>query len=357
MTAPLTVLSVVGTRPNFIKEFVIDRACREAGIRKVLVHTGQHYDYKMSRLFFEELSLPQPDYVCNLIKGTHATETAAMLVFLEDVLKQERPDVTLVYGDVNSTVAGALASAKLGIPVAHVEAGLRCNIRNNPEEINRRIADTLASFNFAHIPSAYASLEKEGFPKDSIFLTGDVHKDAVDSIRSEYNIQTSDNGAVLVTLHRAENTDSHKRLGSIVKALLEAGRPIRFPLHPRTRNALEEGGLLKPLTIASHITLLEPLGYISFLRELASCSLLLSDSGGARREAYLLGKKVVSLIELPWVPEMIESGWEIIAGADPERIRAAVGNFPEPRTRPDIFGDGKAGEKIVSILCERFGRV
>lgn len=331
-------------------------AWKKAGVDKILVHTGQHYDHRMSEIFFSELDIPRPDYISNLVKGSHATETASMLVFLDDILRTERPDVTLVYGDVNSTIAAALASAKLGIPVAHVEAGLRCGATSNPEEINRRVADVLSAVQFPHISEARDSLLAEGYSPADVHLVGDVHLDAIESLRARGLFECQKGDYLLVTLHRAENADNPERLKAIITALEACGRRVLFPLHPRTRQALAAMGILERAGRPGRIEWLEPQGYASFLRLLAGCDLLLSDSGGARREAYLLGKRVISLIELVWVPSMVSSGWERVCGADAERILAGLKSFPEPADHPPLFGDGHAADRIVSVLTERFGR-
>ena len=243
----MKILSVVGTRPNFIKEYAMDMACRKMGVKKILVHTGQHYDFEMSETFFKELSLPKPKYINVMKKESHGKETACMLSFLEEVLIKERPDVTLIYGDVNSTLAAALASVKLRIPTAHVEAGIRSCDRYNPEEINRTVADCVSDVLFAATQEDYESLLEEGYSKKDIFLVGDIVKDSLKTIIKKYSIKISRGNYHLATVHRMENVTSGIRLKNIVEAFIESERHIKFPLHPGTKKYLKKYNLFKKL--------------------------------------------------------------------------------------------------------------
>ena len=351
----MKVVTVVGTRPNFIKEFAIAPVLQQAGVEEILIHTGQHYDYEMSQVFFQELHLPRPKFLNNIVKsGFHGDETAVMLQFIEQVLIQEKPDVTLVYGDVNSTVAAALASAKLRIPVAHVEAGLRCDHYYNPEEINRRVTDSLSEILFPHIPSARDSLLREGYAPENVFLTGDVVKDSLVKIMDQAGIDTTDCGYYLMTLHRSENTDHGERLTNIIEAVVQSGGHFKFSIHPRTRNALVKFGLMDTVAKAENIEEVAPAGYVDFIGLLAGASKVLTDSGGVRREAYILGKPIINISELVWVPEMINAGWSIPVGDDKKAIMDAIDHFEPPVDRPNIFGDGNAAEKIVDLLVKRY---
>lgn len=351
----MKVVTVVGTRPNFIKEFALAPVLRQAGIEEVLVHTGQHYDYEMSQVFFRQLELPEPRYLNNIIKsGFHGDETAVMLQFIEQVLVKETPDLTLVYGDVNSTVAAALASVKLRIPVAHVEAGLRCDRFYNPEEINRRVTDSVSEILFPHIQSAYDSLMREGYSDSNVVLTGDVTKDSLVKIVAQAGIEIVDGGYNVMTVHRSENTDDQTRLTNIIEAVVESGFPIKFSIHPRTRNALVKYGLMDKVSKAKNIEVVAPAGYLDFVRLLAGAQKVVTDSGGVRREAYILGKPVINISELIWVPEMVEAGWSIAVRDDKEAIKKAISGFSPPLDHPDIFGNGDAAERIVEALGKRY---
>ena len=349
----MKVLSVVGTRPNFLKEMAFHRALAATGATEVVVHTGQHTKFEMSRLFFEELALPEPSYHADLPPGSSTGQLGWMLPWLEQILISEAPDVTLVYGDVTSTAAGAWASARLGVPVAHVEGGIRTEARTNPEEINRRVADHLSDLVFPNTRHAYEALLGEGFNPADVVLPGDIVADIVRIAVEEFGIEVGRGDYCLATVHRAENTDDPARLGKVLTALVDADRPIVFPLHPRTRAAIEAHHLFGVLA-GSRVEVVDPLGYRDFQRLLAGCERVVSDSGGVRREAYILGKPVVSLIEFEWAPAMVEAGWELVAGADPARITEGIQMFRPPPDRPPIFGDGHAAERIVATLCERY---
>ncbi len=352
----MKIVSIVGTRPNFIKEYAINRACQKIGVKKILVHTGQHYDFEMSEMFFKELSLPRPKYINVMKKESQGKETACMLSFLEEVLVKERPDVTLIYGDVNSTLAAALASVKLKIPVAHIEAGIRSDERYNPEEINRRVADCVSDVLFAVTEEAYESLLKEGHSKKDIFLVGDIVKDSLKAIVKKYNIKISRGNYHLATVHRMENVTSYIRLKNIIEAFIESEKYIKFPLHPRTEKCLKKYHLFKKLKRSNNIELLPALGYTEFIKLLAGADKVLTDSGGVRREAYLLKKPIISLINIVWFPSLIDCGWKYVAGAQKRKIVDAIYNFTPPSCHPNIFGDGRAAIKILSILRKRYGK-
>ena len=351
----MKVMTVVGTRPNFTKEFAMAKALKTRDIEEILVHTGQHYDYEMSQTFFDGLELPKPKYINEIMKsGYHGDETAAMLTFLEQVLLREKPDVTLVYGDVNSTVAAALASVKLKIPVAHVEAGLRCEHFYNPEEINRRVTDAMSELLFPHIKSAYDSLIAENYPKSNVICPGDIVMDSLMMVMGATGIKTSDEGYILMTVHRAENTESQDRMGNIVNSIIASGRKIKFLIHPRTRNVLVKYSLLDKLSKCKNIELLGPAGFIEFVKLLAGASKVITDSGGVRREAYILKKPVINISEFIWVPEMVEAGWSLCVRDNPKAIADAINNFTPPSKHPIIFGNGTAATRIANELFERY---
>lgn len=351
----MKIVSVVGTRPNFIKEYSIFKACKAAGVEEVIIHTGQHYDYAMSEVFFQELEIAKPHYINEILKGRQGYETATMLTFIEDVLIEEKPDATLVYGDVNSTVAAGLASVKLRIPVVHIEAGLRSGVFYNPEEINRKVTDAVSELLFPHIQEAYDSLMDEGYPKENVYLVGDVVKDTLMDIVDRFNIKIGSGGYVLGTIHRAENTDDKERLSRIVDGMIESGVTIKLPLHPRTKNKMMEFGIFEKLERCNTIEVLEPLGYLDTIRLMASADKVITDSGGLRREAYMLGKPVITLINIIWVPSMVANGWKKVCDADKDKIVDALLHHNPTGQREELFGDGHASEKIISIMQERYG--
>jgi len=353
----MKLVVVTGTRPNFVKEYAFGRACVRALIDEVVIHTGQHYDRNMSDAFFKELDLRQPDYINDLVQSTPARELSDIMIFVEGVLAQEKPDAVVVYGDVTSTMAAAMASGRLGIPVAHVEAGARAPafIRNNPEEINRRVAELLADTLLPHIAEAKDALLASGFPEDRIFLTGDIMLDSLRLAMAEHDIELTNKGYVLASTHRAENTDDPVRLEAICRALAACPKDVIFPVHPRTDNALQRFRLKHILEEATHILLLPPQSYLANLRLLAGADRVASDSGGLRREGYMLGKPVVSLTDIVWVPSMVREGWEWVAGPDTENILHGLTAFTPPDERSEIFGDGRAADRIVEILLDRYG--
>ena len=352
----MKIASIIGTRPNFTKEFAINSICKKKGIQEILIHTGQHYDYEMSQLFFRELHLPRPDYINSIIKGPQGYETATMLAFIEQILMQEKPDVTIVYGDVNSTVAGALASVKLKIPVAHIEAGLRSTEFYNPEEINRRVADACSELLFPHIKEAFDALMKEGYSEDRVFLYGDIVKDSLMKIIEQKDIKVRKGDYILCTIHRAENTDYVERMTNIVNALTRCNKKVKFPVHPRTKDSLKNYNLYDRLEKADNVEILPPQGFLDFVELIAGCDKFITDSGSARREGYILGKPTIVPINLVWVQEMVDCGWSSIVDADESKIIDAIYNHnPSPDNRPEIFGDGKAAERIIDKILERFG--
>lgn len=352
----MKIVSVVGTRPNFIKEVLVNRRLRELGIPEILVHAGQHYDSDMSDVFFDQLHIPEPNYRLTMASATHAGQTAAILTGVEEILLREKPSVTLVYGDVNTTLAAALASAKLRIPVAHVESGIRTPARFNPEEINRRLADHLSDLLFANTEGAAQALFSEGFAPHDVVVSGDVLRDLLDSTVKALNLEVKRGDYHLATVHRAENVDSAERLGEIVRAFVQSGKRILFPVHPRTRARLEAFGLHTVLKEAGNVELLPPVGYREFVTLLAGADKVLTDSGGVRREAYLLGKPVLVLIDICWFPEISQVGWKTMVGADSKAILRALAEFSPIGERPPIFGDGHAHERIVDSLIARYSR-
>jgi UDP-N-acetylglucosamine 2-epimerase len=350
----MKILSVVGARPQFIKAAPVSRALADAGIREVLLHTGQHYDPGMSGVFFSELGIAEPDYYLGVGSGSHAAQTAAMLTGIEEVLLREEPACLLIYGDTNSTLAGALAAAKLGVPVAHVEAGLRSYNRAMPEEVNRVVADSLSTLLFCPTQIAVENLAREGVTS-GVHIVGDVMYDAIklfagraDGTGIMERLGLQPGGYLLATVHRASNTDNPERLRAIVSALGESGEAVVFPVHPRTRKAMEDAGI----GAAANVKAIEPVSYLEMLALEKRARAILTDSGGVQKEALWLGVPCITMREeTEWV-ETVESGWNTLAGTEPGRILAAL-RAPGPEGAPPrLYGDGKASERIAALLKE-----
>jgi len=331
---------------------MVSRAIRPH-CHEVLLHTGQHYDENMSRVFFEELELPEPDIHLGVGSGSHAEQTGQMMVGIERVAQGEKPDWVLVYGDTNSTLAGALAAAKLQIPVAHVEAGLRSFNRAMPEEINRLVCDHLSQALFCPSEQAVQNLAQEGITK-GVYQVGDVMYDAVrfyiplakqrSRILEDLNLKSG--CYALATVHRAGNTDDPARLGAILAALGQVGLPVAFPVHPRTRKVIRNDGV----TLPGNILAIDPVGYLDMLQLEANADCILTDSGGMQKEAYWVGARCLTLREeTEWV-ETVEVGWNRLVGTDRDAIISAVKSWRPSGERPPVYGDGQAAEKISEIL-------
>jgi UDP-GlcNAc3NAcA epimerase len=346
------IASIVGARPQFVKAAPVSRAL-ESVFQEVLIHTGQHYDYGMSEVFFTELGIHEPEYNLGVGSGSHAEQTGKMMVELEKVFDSLKPDLVLVYGDTNSTLAGALTASKMQIPIAHVEAGLRSYNRAMPEEINRVVTDQLSSILLCPTAAAVRCLEKEGIVK-GVHNVGDVMYDALlhnlalarktSTILSQLDLQAGK--YALATVHRAANTDDPAKMGSILNAFGELSTRIVFPVHPRTRKLLAKFGLSAP----ANVSLVDPVGYfdVLVLQENAEC--VLTDSGGMQKEAYLLGVRCITLRdETEWV-ETVEAGWNRLVGADSKAIRSAYSTWFPQGERPALYGDGEAAQKIRRIL-------
>ena len=352
----MKIVSVVGARPQFIKCAPVSRTIRKHH-EEILVHTGQHYDPEMSDVFFEELDIPKPDYNLGIGSGSQGEQTGKMLIEIEKVLLKEKPNIVIVYGDTNSTLAGALAASKLHIKVAHVEAGLRSFDRTMPEEINRVITDHISNVLFCPTDTAVMNLKNEGIT-EGVYNVGDVMVDALkynqkiaeekSNIIKDLDLKSKE--FIVATVHRASNTDSKENLTSIVKAFCSAGEKIVFPVHPRTRKYLIKYGLLEKL--CENIKVIPPVSYIEMLNLMQNAKKILTDSGGVQKEAYVLGIPCITLREnSEWV-ETIENGWNVLVGADHNQIINAVRNFEGFQERVDVFGIGKASEKINNILFE-----
>ena len=353
----MKIVSVVGARPQFIKAAVVSRVLRGQHQERLL-HTGQHYDYEMSEVFFRELDLPRPDINLGVGSASHARQTGEMLIGIEQVLLREKPDGVLIYGDTNSTLAGALAAAKLNLPVAHVEAGLRSFNRAMPEEINRVVADRLSDLLFCPTRTAVENLAREGITA-GVHLVGDVMYDLLlqslplaertSTILEALGLQGDT--YLLATIHRAGNTDNRENLAGILAGLGATGETVVLPLHPRTRHALAGWGLAP----AANVRPIEPVGYLDMLVLERNARLILTDSGGVQKEAYWLGVPCLTLREeTEWV-ETVEVGWNVLVGTSAERIVQAVRDFHPQGERSALFGDGRAGELIARILEDALG--
>ncbi len=350
----MKLLTIIGARPQFIKAATVSRQIAQRDdIEEVLVHTGQHYDANMSDIFFEELGIPRPVHHLGIGGGSHGAMTGRMLAAIEETILAERPDKVLVYGDTNSTLAGALAAVKLHVPVSHVEAGLRSFNRRMPEEINRILTDHASNMLFAPTDLAVANLRAEGLSGEQVRRVGDVMFDAAlfYKMRARAPAWFEETGLaegafVLATIHRAENTDDPVRLRGIVDGLARTERLVLLPLHPRTRTKLAEMDLQLP----EAIRIVEPVGYLEMVWLEMRAALIATDSGGVQKEAFFHGKPCVTLREeTEWV-ELVESGWNRLAGADSGRIRDAVEACRVPVSRPPLYGDGNAAEQIVKAL-------
>lgn len=352
----MKVVTIVGARPQFIKAAPVSKALREAGHTEFLLHTGQHYDYGMSQVFFDELGLPKADKNLNVRSGNHGKQTGQMLTGIEEILLAESPAWVLVFGDTNSTLAGALASVKLHTPLAHIEAGVRSFNREMPEEHNRVLTDHCANLLLCPTKTAVENLAREGL-KTGVHLVGDPMQDAVLMFSQRAQQQSTilkDLGLephqyLLATVHRAENTDHPENLRQILEAFSEINEPIIFPIHPRTRACLEA---LKLRGLDnSHIHLIDPVGYLDMLELERNARMILTDSGGIQKEAYFFCVPCITLrMETEWV-ETVQAGWNVIAGTDKDRIIACIRNESHSRgTPPSLFGDGQAAQTIVNCL-------
>lgn len=349
------ILSVVGARPQFVKAFVVSDELRREH-NEVLVHTGQHYDEELSDVFFDELGIPEPDYNLGVGSGPHGEQTAEMIVELEQLIQQEDPDAVLLYGDTNSTLAGAIAGSKMDPEVVHVEAGLRSHNRKMPEEINRILTDQGSDLLLAPSPDAVDCLEDEG-QLDRTVTTGDVMYDAVLKVRDRA-AETSDvldrlslapGEFILSTVHRAKNTDERDRLESILEALRDTKLPVVLPLHPRTESCLRE---YKMWEFANEcVEIINPLDYVDFIRLIDTAERVATDSGGIQKEAFFLDTFCVTMRdETEWV-ETVDAGWNTIVGADYEKISAALDRtWDQPAEKPEPYGDGNAAGEVREAI-------
>ncbi|MBD3768078.1 MAG: UDP-N-acetylglucosamine 2-epimerase (non-hydrolyzing) [Gammaproteobacteria bacterium] len=363
----MKIVTILGARPQFIKAGSVSREIlrqREASadITEVIVHTGQHYDANMSDVFFEEMQIPKPDYFLGIGGKTHGAMTGQMIEKIEEILVQEKPDWVMVYGDTNSTLAGAIAASKLHIKIAHVEAGLRSFNMRMPEEVNRILTDRISSVLFCPTQAAVDNLNKEGINNwqtdAKVVLSGDVMQDGAlfyKSLAEKPPGLVVSNNYVLCTIHRAENTDDPKRLSAIFEALNEIAenQQVVLPLHPRTKKITQE------LQInTQNLTIIEPVGYLNMVWLIDHCAFVMTDSGGLQKEAYFFAVPCITLRdETEWV-ELVEAGANVLVGADKEKILDAYQNasnrFANEDCDPNLYGGGQASERIVSFLNQGF---
>jgi len=349
----MKIISIVGARPQFIKCAPLSNELRKTNEEKI-VNTGQHYDLEMSEIFFKELNIPHPDYNLGIGSGTHGEQTGRMLIEIEKILMHEKPDLVLVYGDTNSTIAGALAASKIGIRVAHVEAGLRSFDRSMPEEINRILTDHISSLLFCPTPQAVTKITLEGIVS-GVYMVGDVMQDAlliysaaagkVSNIIRKLDLNV--NEYFVITVHRPGNTDNKENLRSIIEALKRLERKVVFPVHPRTEKYLKEYGFWEKMP--SNVIMIKPLGYPDMLHLMNNADKILTDSGGIQKEACMLGKPCITLRDnTEWV-ETVDAGWNVLVGADMEKIVDAVNHFKFSKSRIPLYGEN-ASKKIVEII-------
>lgn len=353
----MRIATILGARPQFVKAAAFSRALvRHKEIKEIIIHTGQHYDANMSEIFFEQMQIPKPDYMLQFPAKNHGEMTGRMLEGVEKILLEEKPDVVLVYGDTNSTLAGALAAVKIHIPIAHVEAGLRSFNRRMPEEINRVVTDHIAQWLFAPTESAVANLTKEGIDAKKIHNVGDIMYDAIllyQELSTKYSSIVRDldlegKPFALVTIHRAENTNDPERLHQIMKTLNDVGaeKTVVFPMHPRTKNILKDTDLLK------NIKVIEPVGYFDMIALQKNCRLIVTDSGGVQKEAFIHGKYCITVREeTEWI-ELVDNGFNYLANPV-ETLPGLIDKLWDKKFSINGFypyGDGKAADKIIDVI-------
>ena len=350
------IVTIVGARPQFVKAAMVSRQLQVFGVEEIIVHTGQHFDSNMSEIFFQEMEIPKPAYQLDIHGLTHGAMTGRMLEGIEEILLKEKPDAVLVYGDTNSTLAGALAAAKLHIPLIHVEAGLRSFNMQMPEEINRIVTDRISTILFCPTDAAVNNLKREGFDNMpvQIIKNGDVMQDAALFYASKAEQKSNIlnhiglKKFVLATIHRQENTDSPENLQNIIAGLNEINRQtsVVVPIHPRTRNILGQ------LNIVPKFKLIEPIGYFDMIMLLKNCELVITDSGGIQKEAFFFGKQCITLREeTEWV-ELLENGFNVLVGSDLNKLTEAIESY---KTRNsdfsiDLYGNGQAAETIAEVI-------
>ena len=349
----MKVLSLVGARPQIIKEAVLHEAFKVRGVQEVLVHSGQHYDYNMSDVFFEVLNIREPDHNLNVGSGKHGEMTGKIMIEFEKIVEKERPDMIVVYGDTNTTLAGAIVGAKLKIPVAHVEAGVRQHPKDMPEEINRVLTDHVSKLLFCPSQLAVENLKKEGIT-DGVHFVGDVMYDLYRKMEKHFkydcleSLNLRENEYIVLTLHRDFNVDRKEILEKILSALAKVAEKFKvvFPIHPRTRNRVKEFGLQDHL---KNMIVVEPLDYLNLMGLVKKCHKVITDSGGLQKEAYFAGKRAIVLMPDTGWRELVEVGWNKLASAD--ELLDLILEDEEVPYPANLYGDGDSAERIVEIIA------
>jgi UDP-GlcNAc3NAcA epimerase len=347
----MRIMTIVGARPQFIKAHPISKEIRK-NHEEIIIHTGQHYDYNMSGAFFEELGIPKPDYNLGINSSNESDKFGKMILEIGKLILELNPDLVIVYGDTDSTLAGAIAANKNSIKLAHIESGLRSFDKSMPEEINRIITDQCATFLFCPTKTSVENLKKEGIERN-VYNSGDVMYDAILSFKKlakkqildELNLKQSE--YFLATIHRKSNTNNKENLKNILEAFKESNEKIVFPIHPRTKKFLEEHGLNLEMP---NVKLIPPVTYLEMLALEENAKKILTDSGGIQKEAFFLKVPCITLRDNTEWTETVSNGWNILVGADKEKIINAINNFNPKTNQEEHYGDGKATEKIVSII-------
>ncbi len=352
----MKIISVVGARPQFIKCSPVSRLLRK-NHEELILHTGQHYDYELSQLMFEQLNIPRPQYNLEIGSGSHGQQTGRMLIELERVFMKEEADYILVYGDTNSTLAGALAAVKIHIPIAHVESGVRRFDKSIPEEVNRTLTDVVSDICFAPSANAVQNLSKEGI-NEGVFLVGDVMYDSLhnnmevvektSTILTDLEIEKD--GYSVATVHRANNTNNKGSLTNIVNAFVGTDEKIVFPVHPRTKKYLKKYNLFDKLETSSNVIVISPISYLDMLMLERHARKIITDSGGMEKEAYFLKKPCITLKESTCWVETVSDGWNKLVGTDTKKIINAIDNFSPKTAQNNYYGNGNASRKIKMIF-------
>ena len=348
------ILTVIGARPQFIKSAPVSRIIRKS-FKEILVHTGQHYDYEMSSAFFKELNIPEPDYNLGIGSDSHSAQTAKILIKLEKIVEKHKPDLMMVYGDTNSTLAGSLVASKLLIPLAHIEAGLRSYNRNMPEEINRICSDRISDLLFCPTKTALRNLKNEGIKKN-VYMVGDVMKDLIlQTIRSKdfkkrvFEIkQLMKEPFCYLTIHRQENTDNAEHFRKMLDLISKIKYKVIFPLHPRTKKQIERN----KIRLTENISVLKPISYFESLAYQKNADIVITDSGGMQKEAYILGTPCITLRDETEWTETLQNGFNTVVGSDTKKFVAALEKCLTIKLKPDknLFGRGDASEKITKVI-------
>lgn len=353
----MKIVSIIGARPQFIKVAMVNRAFKDQ-VKHIMIHSGQHYDWKMSQIFFDQLGINEPDHNLDVGSGTHAYQTAEGMKRLEPVLEQESPDCILVYGDTNTTLAGAITASKLGIKLGHVEAGLRSYNRSMPEEINRVITDHCSNILFCPTKKSISNLKTEGIT-NNVHFTGDIMYDTlkyhINRSNKESEILNENNlepyNYILLTLHRPQNVDDPKKLSNIIKALSQVKFQIIWPAHPRVKKGLDN--ICKTKSLPQNITIIEPVGYLDMLLLESKAIRIITDSGGIQKEAYLLKRPCITIRpDTEWT-ETVTSGWNVLVDNNSDKIIKAANNFTPNGEQEQFYGNGEAGTIIAEILMDK----